>query len=133
VVVVSDRCRPAYYNEIQCGRHALIADEPLDRGGLDAGPSPFGYLLSSLGACTAIALRVYCEKRAWPIDRLMVTVQLSGGKRCPHVLRVVHVLGALTQLQRARVAAVCERTPVTLALKGGMNVTTKLSVQPPVL
>jgi putative redox protein len=129
VVIVSDGCRPPYYAEIQCGRHSLVADEPVDRGGLDAGPSPFGYLLSGLGACTAIALRVYCEKRSWPIERLMVTVQLLGAHRRAHIARVVHVLGALTEMQRVRLAAVCERTPVTLVLKRGIKVRTKVSVQ----
>jgi putative redox protein len=130
VIIVSDNCRPPYYEEIQCGRHALVADEPVDRGGLDAGPSPFAYLLSSLGACTAIALRRYCERRSWPIERLMVTLQLLGAPRSTHIVRVIHILGALTDKQRVRLAAVCERTPVTLALKCGIQIKTQLFVQP---
>ena len=130
VVVVSDNCRPPYYEEIRCGRHALVADEPVGRGGLDAGPSPLAYLLSSLGACTAIALRMYCERRSWPIERLLVTVQLLGAPRSPHIVRVIHILGTLTDTQRARLAALCERTPVTLALKRGIKIETQLLVQP---
>lgn len=130
VVIVSDNYRPPYYEEIQCGRHAMIADEPVDRGGLDAGPSPFAYLLSSLGSCTAIALRTYCERRSWPIERLMVSVQLLGAPRSMHIVRVIHILGALTDPQRVRLAAMCERTPVTLALKRGLRIKTQLLVQP---
>jgi len=130
VVIVSDNCRPPYYEEIQCGRHALVADEPLDRGGLDAGPSPLDYLLSSLGACTAIALRTHCERRSWPLERLLVTVQLLGAPRSMHVVRVIHILGVLTDTQCARLAALCERTPVTLALKCGIKIKTQLVVQP---
>ena len=128
-VIVSDHCRPPYYGEIQCERHALVADEPLDRGGLDAGPSPFAYLLASLGACTAIALRRHCERRSWPIERVMVTLQMVGAPRSMQVVRVVHVLGDLTDAQRMRLAAVCERTPVTLALNGGIRIRTQLIVQ----
>ncbi|MCJ0764218.1 OsmC family protein [Variovorax terrae] len=130
VVIVSDSSRPPYYQEIQCGRHALVADEPVDRGGLDAGPSPFALLLSSLGACTAIALRRHCERRAWPLERLMVTLELRGAPRSAHIAREIHILGALTDAQCARLAAVCERTPVTLALKGGIRIKTQLLVRP---
>lgn len=130
VVVVSDNCRPPYYAEIQCGRHALVADEPVDRGGLDAGPSPFALLVASLGACTAIAVRGYCERRSWPVERLMVTLQLLGAPRSMHIARVIHILGGLTDAQRLRLAAVCERTPVTLALGRGIRIKTQLFVQP---
>jgi len=129
VVIVSDSSRPPYYEEIQCGRHTLVADEPVDRGGLDAGPSPFALLLSSLGACTAIALRMYCERRSWPIERLMVTLQLLGSPRCTQIVRVIHILGSLTDAQRLRLAAVCERTPVTQVVKGSIRIKTQLFVQ----
>jgi putative redox protein len=36
--------------EIQVGRHQLVADEPLEDGGADAGPTPYDYLLAALGA-----------------------------------------------------------------------------------
>jgi len=129
VVIVSDGSRPPYYQEILCGRHSLIADKPLDHGGLDAGPSPFALLLSSLGACTAIALRMHCERRSWPIARLMVTLQLPGSARCTQVVQLIHILGSLTDAQRLRLVAVCERTPVTQLLKGRITIGTQILVQ----
>ena len=128
-VIVSDLCKPPYCGEIQCERHALVADEPLDRGGLDTGPSPFAYLLASLGACTAIALRRHCERRSWPIERVMVTLRLVGAPRSMQIIRVVHILGDLTDAQRMRLAAACERTPVTLALNRSIRIRTQLFVQ----
>jgi putative redox protein len=129
VMVLGDNCRPPYYQEIQCGRHVLVADEPAELGGLDAGPWPFAYLLSGLGACTAITLRMYCERRTWPIERLMVTLELFGTPRSIEILRTIRILGTLTDAQRVRLAAVCERTPVTLAVKGGIRIKTDVSVQ----
>jgi putative redox protein len=133
VVAVGDHWKAPYHVEIQCGRHALVADESLGRGGLDSGPSPFGYLLSSLGACTAMSLRTYSERKSWPIHRLLVTVQLIGAARPPVIVRVVQILGDVSETQRVRLAAVCERTPVTLALKGATRIRTQLFVQPLVL
>ena len=58
-----------YGVRINTGSHALRADEPADHGGADTGPAPFGLLLSGLGACTAITLRMYAEHQGWPLDR----------------------------------------------------------------
>src|SRR5260370_18137282 len=55
-----------YGVRINTGGHALRGDEPVDRGGADTGPAPFGLLLSGLGACTAITLRMYAEHQSWP-------------------------------------------------------------------
>jgi putative redox protein len=63
-----------YHVDLQAGQHALAADEPADGGGADTGPSPFGLLLSGLGACTAITLRMYADRKQWPLEG--VDVQL---------------------------------------------------------
>ena len=56
-----------YGVRINAGGHALRGDEPVDHGGADTGPAPFGLLLSGLGACTAITLRMYAERKNWPL------------------------------------------------------------------
>jgi putative redox protein len=68
-----------YGVRIYTGGHALRGDEPVDRGGADSGPAPFGLLLSGLGACTAITLRMYAEHRSWPLAGVNVEYHHRGG------------------------------------------------------
>ena len=65
--VVASEDRP-YAVRVDSGGHALRGDEPVDHGGGDTGPPPFGLLLSGLGACTAITLRMYAERKNLPLD-----------------------------------------------------------------
>jgi putative redox protein len=116
-----------YATTITTGRHALTADEPVRLGGADAGPAPFDLLLSALGACTAITLRMYAERKGWPLETLEVRLAYHGGETPPRIERVLVPTGALDEAQRARLADVAERTPVTLAIKGGVPIHTSVA------
>lgn len=116
-----------YHTDIQAGHHALIADEPVSAGGGDAGPSPFGYVLAGLGACTAITLRMYADRKSWPLTGLSVALEYYRDGAAFRVERVLHIEGALDETQRARLADIAERTPVTLALKTGTTINTRVA------
>jgi putative redox protein len=106
--------------------HDLLADEPPDNGGTNAGPNPFDYVLAGLAACTAITLRMYAERKAWSGFDVAVRLRhrTEGGA---HLIdREVDVAGVPDAAGLARLRDIVERTPVTLALKGGFTISTAL-------
>ncbi|WP_242126932.1 OsmC family protein [Sphingobium sp. Sx8-8] len=115
-----------YRTRIEVGGHTLTADEPESLGGGNLGPAPYDLLLASLGACTAITLRMYAEKKGWPLESLDVALKLSGGKDDRRIDRTLTIEG-LDAEQKARLADVAERTPVTLTLKDGLPIATHLA------
>jgi len=115
-----------YAVAISAGHHQLNADEAPALGGKDTGPAPFEILCSALGACTAITLRMYVERKAWPLRGVQVDVHFSGTGKDGAIARVLSFDGELNQEQRARLADIAERTPVTLTLKNGLAITTTL-------
>jgi putative redox protein len=113
-----------YNRHGEFGHHQLNADEGPALGGKDTGPAPFDILCSALGACTAITLRMYAERKAWPLRGVQVDVRFSGTGKEGAIARVLSFDGELSQEQRARLADIAERTPVTLTLKSAIAITT---------
>lgn len=107
-------------------QHSFSADEPERLGGQDAGPAPFDLLVSALGACTAITLKMYADKKEWPLEALEVRLEYRGGEQPPRIDRVLIPAGPLSDEQKKRLADVAERTPVTLAIKNGVPILTSL-------
>ena len=113
-----------YGVRIDAGGHALRGDEPTDHGGADTGPSPFGLLLSGLGACTAITLRMYAERKKWPLAGVDVTLTYTvESKHSRWIDRSITVHGA-DDGQRAKLAEIAEKTPVTRAVRAGTEIRT---------
>ena len=121
---------PNYRQTLRCGRHEMLADERPVRGGADAGPMPFEYLLAGLGACTSITLRMYAERKGWNIGAVAVSLALRQGKEGTRSIeRRVTLSAALSAEQQEKLSEVCEKTPVTLAVKSGLAVRTTLSAE----
>jgi putative redox protein len=115
-----------YATRLTAGRHELTADEPVSAGGADAGPPPFALLLSGLIACTAITLRMYADRKGWTVKRVAVDAVYHHVQTGAFIERVLHIDGDLNDEQRARMADIAERTPVTLALKAASDIRTRL-------
>ncbi|WP_010543029.1 OsmC family protein [Sphingomonas elodea] len=113
---------------IDAGRHPLLADEPPGNGGRDAGPAPYDLLLAALGACTAMTLRMYADRKGWRIDALDVDLRLLGTPDVRRIRRTLTITGP-DAAARARLAEIAERTPVTLTLKQGIAIETQLAEQ----
>lgn len=117
-----------YTTQIEVSGHALTADEPARNGGQDAGPAPYDYLLASLGACTTITLRMYADRKQWPVTAVDVALQLIHAEDGSLLVRrTLTISGDIDTAQQARMAEIAEKTPVTLTLKAGLRIDTTLA------
>lgn len=117
--------RDKYATRIEFGTRGLIADEPAERGGGDVGPTPYDLLLASLAACTVITLRMYADHKQWPLESVDVELRLHGQGETLRIERVLVPVG-LDAEQNARLAEIAEKTPVTLTLRNGVPIDTRL-------
>lgn len=115
-----------YAQRIHARQHELGADEPTERNGTDTGPAPYELLLAGLGACTAITLRMYAERKAWDIGRVEVKLRFFKGRDSERIERDVHCSARLSGEQRDRLLEICEKTPVTLTIRRGTPISTQL-------
>ena len=116
-----------YRTDIVTGHHRLTADEGPGLGGKDVGPGPYELLTSALAACTAITLRMYAERKQWPVTAVHADIHFVREGDKQRIDRVLTIEGAVDQEQKKRMADIAERTPITLTLKGGLEIRTKLA------
>lgn len=138
-VVVAETGEGRFTEVLLDGRHRLLADEPVAQGGGDSGPNPYELLLMALGSCTAMTLRLYAERKGWPLAR--VVVRLSHDKRhvedagecegkprlLDHIERTIELEGALEPEQRQRLLEIANRCPVHRTLTASVAITTRLA------
>jgi uncharacterized OsmC-like protein/alpha/beta superfamily hydrolase len=132
------RVNEGFATEIRVGKHLLIADEPEEVGGTDFGPSPYDYLSAALAACTAMTLRMYADRKKWPLEEVMVHLDHGkvhcedcenveqAGKRIDHFSRSIVLEGELTSEQRNRLVEIADKCPVHKTLHQNVSVTTTL-------
>jgi uncharacterized OsmC-like protein len=135
-VFVSESAAGPYGQRITAGGHQLVADEPTAVGGADSGPTPYDLLLAGLGACTAITVRMYAERKGWPLRRVTVRVrhQRIHATDClgcettiglvDRIERELEFDGELTGDQRARLLDIADRCPVHRLLNSEVLIST---------
>jgi uncharacterized OsmC-like protein/alpha-beta hydrolase superfamily lysophospholipase len=141
-VVVTETGVGKFQQSVVIGPHRLTADEPVAAGGLDSGPGPYDLLLSALGACTSMTMRLYADHKKLPLDR--VSVSLTHAKihaqdceecetkegKIDRIDRAITMTGSLSDEQRARLMEIADKCPVHRTLHSEINIRTK--EQPPV-
>ena len=136
-VLVEENRYGRFANDVVIGSHRLRADEPREAGGDDTGPSPYGYLAAALGACTSMTLRMYADRKQWPLERVSVTVahdrihaadceecETKTG-RIDRFDRTLRFSGPLSAEQRQRLIEIADRCPVHQTLHGPVQVRTR--------
>lgn len=122
VIVASDGTKLG--QDITIGGLRLRADEQVDKGGADTGPEPHELMLSALGACTSMTLRLYAERKGWPLRGVRVT--LTGGPADGKyaITRRIAMDGDLDAEQRQRLLEIADKCPVHRTLTGEVTVQT---------
>jgi len=134
--VVVSASRSGLRQSIAVGPHLLQADETIDSGGNDAGPNPYELLLASLGACTGMTVRMYAERKQWPLQS--VRVRLAHSKlyvadcadcetregMLDHIEREISFIGDLSDGQRQRLLDIANRCPIHRTLTSEVRIDT---------
>jgi putative redox protein len=105
----------------------VIADEPEELGGTNQGPAPGEFLLISLASCTAITLRMYADRKNWPIEVIIVEVNFEKVDSKTIFKRELQLIGDLTDEQRARLLQIANACPVHKTLTNPIEIQTSLS------
>jgi uncharacterized OsmC-like protein/fermentation-respiration switch protein FrsA (DUF1100 family) len=135
-VVVRETRHGRFQQEVSAGRHRFVADEPVAVGGLDSGPGPYDLLLAALGACTAMTLRLYAERKGLPLEQVTVAlthdrIHAADCEDCEtkegmidRIERAITLRGALDATQRKRLMEIADKCPVHRTLTSEVDIRT---------
>jgi uncharacterized OsmC-like protein len=127
-----------FTTEVSTSDHVLLADEPVSLGGENKGLTPFELLLASLGSCTVMTLRMYADRKGWPLTgvRARLSHERVPARDCEScessegfvtsISRTLELEGELTRNQRDRLLEIAEKCPVHRALTGEIRIQTAL-------
>jgi putative redox protein len=126
-----------YRVDVSAGAFAFIADEPVSVGGTGSGPGPYDYMLAAIGACTAMTLRMYANRKQWPLEKIIVRLRHTpthikdclecetssvGPRRLDRIVEIVG--GDLSKEQHERLLQIADRCPVKQTFERGIQVRT---------
>lgn len=130
--------KDGFRTTITAGKHTIIADEPESAGGMDEGPAPYDLLLSALGACTVMTLKMYIDRKKLPVTDIEVMLsfdrihiddcesctreEAEGKTEIQHISRLIYVTGEINEEQRERLLHIAGRCPVHITLHSNPHV-----------
>lgn len=108
--------------------NVVIADEPVDKGGKDLGFSPKELLVSALAACTSATVRMYADRKQWPLDEVKIEVDIERDEAANKTVinRTIQFIGNLDDEQRKRLLAVANACPVHKILTNPIEINTSM-------
>lgn len=115
-----------FRTEIISGAKQVVADEPEELGGTNEGPAPGEFLLISLASCTAITIRMYADRKKWPVEKITVEVDFEKIDNKTVFKRELQLEGELTEEQRTRLLQIANACPVHKTLTNPIEIQTVL-------
>lgn len=120
-----------YLAEAKIRNHFVVIDEPLTSGGGDTGPTPVEYLLTAIGSCVSITLRMYAERKGWDAGKITVKVSQKEELTAQGIKKTlqeeISFEKELTQEQREKMLVIAGKCPVAKMVKGETEINTKLN------
>ena len=117
-----------YVTKLSMRGHLLVADEPLENGGKDTGPTPTELILSGLASCTASTLRMYADKKGWDVERidleLSIHIEKTDNGQLSRIHSSVDITGNITQEQKDRMLEIAMKCPVRKLLTNPIEIST---------
>jgi len=119
---------------IAAGKHQLNADEPIEAGGTDTGPSPYDLLLAALGSCTSMTVSLYARRKQWPLQEVAIRLRHfrtytadcatceTGHGMMDKIEREIVLTGPLTEEQRARLLEIANKCPLHRTLTSEIRI-----------
>ena len=128
-ILIEETRAGRYQVEVHAAGSIFTVDEPVAFGGLGSGPNPYDLISAALGSCTAMTIRLYADRKDWPLDRVRVkVVHVRATLTARDVFeREIGMTGALDDAQRSRLIEIAMRCPVHLLLERGSDVHTTLA------
>jgi putative redox protein len=136
-VVVQETRNGKFQNTVAIGPHHLLADEPRSAGGDDSGPGPYDFLLTALGACKSMTMRLYADRKSLPLERATVTLNHAKiyAKDCAEcetkegmldqIELAIGLEGPLDADQRKRILEIADKCPVHRTLTSEIRIMTR--------
>jgi len=125
-ICVEERGAGPFQVQVVIGATRVQMDEPIDAGGQNEGPNPYDLLCAAVGSCTLMTMRLYADRKSWPMrdTRVSVGFRRSADGHLDEIERVLSFDPRLDEVQRARLVQIAERCPVHLTLTRGVTIKT---------
>ena len=115
-----------FQQSVHVGPHELLADEPVDLGGEDKGLAPFEFVFTGLGACTSMTIKMYADRKGWPLEGVVVEVSGDKHEGAFVLQRKIKLVGELSEEQRVRLLDIANKCPVHKMLTGQIVIQSEL-------
>lgn len=115
-----------FQQSVLAGPHRGLADEPTELGGADTGPAPFEHVLAGLGACTSMTIKMYADRKSWPLEAVQVDLSIHKEDAGYRLTRSIRLNGELSDEQRTRLLDIANKCPVHKMLTGKIEIESAL-------